>query len=114
MILDVLQVVALLSTAAFGVIGLVKPESITGFTGLNPNGARGLSELRGIFGGLFIGLGLAPLLLGTAEAYQVIGIGYLVLAAARSFSVIYDGCYDRSNLISVVTEIAFGIVLVLG
>jgi uncharacterized membrane protein len=73
---------------------------------------RGVSEIRAIFGGLFIGLGLAPLFLGT-PAFQMLGIGYLAIAVARTFSIVFDKSYAQSNLISLVTEIILGVILVL-
>jgi uncharacterized membrane protein len=73
---------------------------------------RGVSEIRAIFGGLFIGLGLAPLFLG-ATAYQMLGIGYLAIAVARAFSMVFDKSYAQSNIISLVIEIVLGAILVI-
>jgi len=109
--LKLLQMAMLLMTAATGMLALIKPRSVTGFTGLSADGARGISELRAIFGGLLIGLGVAPLLLNTTEAYRVVGIGYLAIAAARTFSVYYDHSHDQSNLISLAIEWVAGIIL---
>jgi hypothetical protein len=111
-VIGVLQVAALLTTAGIGALAFVRPLAVTGFTGLTASGARGVSELRAIFGGLFLGLGLAPLALATADAYQVAGITYLAIAATRTFSVLYDKSYARSNIISAITEWAFGVILV--
>lgn len=108
----ILKIIAALATAATGVLALVKPSATYAFIGLNPNGVRGVSEIRSIFGGLFIALGLAPLFLGAA-AFQMLGIGYLAIAAARALSVVFDKSYAQSNLISLVIEIVFGALLVL-
>jgi uncharacterized membrane protein len=109
-VLMVLKIIAALATAATGVLVFVKPAAAYGFTGLNANGVRGVSEIRAVFGGLFIGLGLAPLFLG-AVAYQMLGIGYLAIAAARTFSMVFDKSYAQSNIISLVIEIVFGLIL---
>lgn len=109
--LMVLKIIAALATAATGLLAFVKPSAAYGFTGLNAEGVRGVSEMRSIFGGLFIGLGIAPFFLG-APAYSMLGIGYVAIAAARAFSMVYDKSYARSNLISLVTEIVLGIILV--
>jgi uncharacterized membrane protein len=109
-VLMVLKIIAALATAATGVLAFVKPAAAYGFTGLNANGVRGVSEIRAVFGGLFIGLGLAPLFLG-AVAYQMLGIGYLAIAAARAFSMVFDKSYAQSNIISLVIEIVFGLIL---
>ena len=107
----VLKIIAAVATAATGLFAFVKPAATYGFIGLNPNGVRGVSEIRSIFGGLFIGLGLAPLFLGAA-AYHMLGIGYLAIAAARGFSIVFDKSYAQSNLISLVIEIVLGVILV--
>jgi uncharacterized membrane protein len=109
--LSVLQIIAALATAATGLLAFFKPGAVYGFIGLNASGVRGVSEIRAIFGGLFIGLGLAPLFLGEI-AYLMLGIGYLAIALARAFSIFFDKSYDKSNIISLITEIVLGVILV--
>ena len=111
-ILMVLKIIAALATAATGVLAFVKPSAAYGFTGLIANGARGVSEIRAVFGGLFMGLGVAPLFLGTT-GYLLLGIGYLAIAATRVFSIVFDKSYAQSNLISLGIEIVLGIILVI-
>jgi uncharacterized membrane protein len=108
----VLKVIAALVTAATGLLAFVKPDAAYGFIGLNANGVRGVSEIRAIFGGLFIALGLAPLLLGPV-AYQMLGIGYLAIAVTRAFSIFFDKSFAQSNIISLVIEIVLGVILVI-
>ena len=108
----IVKVMAALATVATGLLALVKPSATYGFTGLHATGVRGVSEIRAIFGGLFIGLGLAPLFLG-ATAYQMLGIGYLAIAAARTFSIVFDKSYAQSNLLSLVIEMVLGAILIL-
>ncbi len=109
--LMVLKIIAALATAATGLLALVRPSVAYGFTGLNAEGARGVSEIRAVFGGLFIGLGLAPLFLG-ATAYTMLGVGYLAIAAVRLFSIVFDKSFARSNWISLGIEIVLGAILV--
>src|SRR4030042_2839032 len=111
-ILQILKIIACLATAATGVLALVKPELTYGFIGLTASSVRGVSEIRAIFGGLFIALGLAPLFLG-ATAYRMLGIGYLAIAVARTFSIFFDKSFDQSNWISLAIEVIFGIILVI-
>jgi hypothetical protein len=108
----ILKIVAALATAATGLLAFVKPSAAYGFIGLKAEGARGVSEMRAIFGGLFIALGVAPLFLG-ATAYLMLGIGYLAIAVARAFSIVFDKSYAQSNIISLVIEIVFGAILIL-
>jgi len=112
-LLDLLKMAIAILTIATGLLGLLRPRMITGFTGLDAPGARGVSELRGVFGGLFIGLGLAPLLYNAPETIKMLGVAYLAIAIARTFSVLYDRSTERSNLISLAVEYVFGILLLL-
>jgi hypothetical protein len=108
----IMKIISALATTATGLLVFIKPESAYAFTGLSAPGVRGISELRAIFGGLFIALGLVPFWLGT-PAYLMLGIGYLTIAAARAFSIVYDKSYERSNIISLVIEIVCGVFLVM-
>lgn len=110
--LMVLKIIAAVGTAATGLLALIKPDAVYGFTGLLANGARGVSEIRSIFGGLFIGLGIAPLIL-KGNTYRMLGIGYLAIAVARLFSMFFDKSFDSSNIISLAIEIVFGVILIL-
>jgi hypothetical protein len=111
-ILMILKIIAALGTALTGLLALVKPTAVYGFTGLTAEGARGISEIRAIFGGLFIALGIAPFIFGEV-AYQVLGFGYLAIAAVRLVSIFIDRSTASSNLISLAIEIVFGIILIL-
>jgi hypothetical protein len=111
-ILNILKIIAALATIATGVLAFVRPAAVYGFTGLRADGPRGVSEVRSILGGLLIGLGAAPFAVGAA-GYTTLGIGYLTIAAARAFSVVYDRSYASSNLISLGVEVVLGVVLVL-
>lgn len=110
--LQVLKIIAALATAATGLLGLIRPGAVYGFTGLSADGPRGVSEIRAIFGGLFIGMGVAPLFLGQ-PAYIMLGAAYLAIAIARAVSILLDKSYARSNLISLAIEVVLGAILVI-
>lgn len=111
-ILSVLKVIAALATAATGLLGLIRPTAVYGFTGLAAVGPRGVSEVRAIFGGLFLGLGIVPLFLGEV-GYRMLGIAYLAIALARVISIVVDRSYAQSNWISLAVEIVLGVILVI-
>lgn len=111
--LEVLQIIIALATIATGAVSLFCPESIRGFTGLVAEGPRGITEIRAIMGGVFIALGVAPLILGAPEAYRTLGITYLVIAVIRAVSMVVDRSVVSSNVISLVVEILFGMILML-
>jgi hypothetical protein len=45
--------------------------------------------------------------------YRPLGIAYLAIAVTRAISILIDKSYDRSNIISLVIEIVFGVILVI-
>ena len=112
-ILKILQIIAVIGTILTGLLSLIWPKKAEGFTGLRAPGNRGVSEIRSVLGGTFIGLGMAILILATREAYQMLGITYLTIGAVRAVSIFMDKSKEKSNIISLVVEIIFGLLLVL-
>jgi hypothetical protein len=112
-LLLVLKIIALLATAVTGLLALIKPQSAQGFTGLTIAGPRGITEVRAVFGGAFIALGVAPLILISPAAYQLVGIMYLAIALVRATSMVLDKSVVKSNVISLAAEIVLGGILVL-
>ena len=113
MILQALQVIAVIGTILTGLFSLIRPRAVKGFTGLSAESGRGITEIRAVLGGFFVALGAAPLILNAPAAYQTLGIAYLVVAGTRAVSMFVDQSVVQSNIISLVVEIAFGVVLVL-
>ena len=113
MILRALQVIAAVGTIAIGLFSLIWPQKVTGFTGLTPEGGRGVTEIRAILGGFFVALGAAPLILGAPATYRMLGIAYLVVALVRSVSMVIDKSVMQSNIVSALSEVLFGVILVL-
>ncbi|MGD2103609.1 MAG: DUF4345 family protein [Anaerolineae bacterium] len=114
MILQILKIVSCIGTIATGLLAAIRPSAVPGFTGLETTGPRGVTEIRSIFGGLFIGVGAFPLIVRTPTAYQMLGVMYLTIAAARLASMLIDGSLNEwSNLVSLAAEIVFGIILIL-
>ncbi|HKJ38045.1 MAG TPA: hypothetical protein VJ972_04670, partial [Anaerolineales bacterium] len=105
MIIQILQIIAAIATILTGLYSLIKPEAITGFTGLQPVGGRGITEIRSILGGVFIALGAVPLALNAPAAYLMLGITYLVIALVRGVSIVIDRSAVSSNIISLAVEI---------
>lgn len=111
-VISIFKMIAAGLTGLTGLLALVRPASVYDFTGLAVTGPRGVSEIRAIFGGLFIALGVAPFFLGI-PAYRMLGIGYLAIALVRLVSIFIDSSTAQSNLISLGIEILFGIILAL-
>ena len=112
-ILEILKIATAVATILTGVVSLFWPLKVRGFTGLEVNGGRGITEIRAVLGGFFIGLGGALLLLNDPAAYLTLGIAYLVVATVRTISMFIDKSVVQSNVISVISEVIFGVILVL-
>jgi hypothetical protein len=112
-LLEILKFAAGIATILTGLVSLFWPLRVRGFTGLEVNGGRGVTEIRAVLGGFFVGLGAAVLLLNDPAAYMTLGIAYLVVAVVRAIFMFVDKSVVQSNVISVITEVVFGIILVL-
>jgi hypothetical protein len=112
-VIRVLQIIAAVATILTGLVSLLRPRSVKGFTGLTAEGGRGITEIRAVLGGFFVALGAAPLILNATAAYQMLGIAYLVVGATRAVSMVIDKSVVQSNIISLAVEIVLGIILVL-
>jgi hypothetical protein len=113
MLLLILKLIAGIGTVLTGIASLFWPLKIQGFTGLNANGGRGVTEIRTILGALFVALGAAVLYINLPETYIMLGITYLAMAAVRGISMFLDDSVVSSNVISFVVELVFGVVLIL-
>ena len=100
-------------TVGLGVGAMIKPLAIRSFTGLDVSGPRGVTEIRAVLGGAFIGLGAAPLALNDPVAYQMLGIVYLVIGVVRLIGMIIDKSMVSSNIVSVGYEALAGFILIL-
>lgn len=113
MVLQVLRIIACLATIATGIVSLFWPRSVYGFTGLRAEGGRGITEIRAVLGAFFVGLGAAALIFNAPASYKMLGITYLLVAVTRTVSMFVGASVVRSNVISVITEVILGVVLVL-
>ncbi len=113
MIIQILKYVAAIATILTGAASLFWPTRVLGFTGLDVDSGRGITEIRTILGALFVGLGVAALYFNLPETYKMLGITYLVMAVVRTISIFVDDSMVSSNVISVIVEAVFGIILLL-
>lgn len=112
-IISILKIAASVGTIGTGLLALIKPRSVYGFTGLTAEGGRGITEIRAILGAFFIALGVVPLVYRQPETYMMLGIAYLAVGLVRLISMFVDKSVEKSNMISLIVEIVFGVILVL-
>lgn len=102
-----------IATILTGIASLFFPHNVQEFTGLQANGGRGITEIRTILGALFVALGAAMLYFNQPVGYQMAGVIYLVMGVVRFVSIIVDTSAVSSNIISLIVEIVFGVLLFL-
>lgn len=113
MVLNILKIIAAAGTLVTGLYALARPRAVYGFTGLTTSGPRGITEIRAVLGGAFIGLGIIALVLRAPAAYQTVGAMYLAIAAVRAVTMFIDRSLMPSNYISLAVEVVLGVILVI-
>jgi len=109
----ILKYVAVIITLLTGLYSLLQPKKIKGFTGLEASSPRAITEIRAVMGGTFVGLGIAALLFPVKEIFYTLAITYAAIALIRAISMLLDKSMVRSNVISLVSEVALVLILVL-
>jgi hypothetical protein len=112
--MEVLNIIGALVTVGMGCLGLFLPNRAASLVGLSAMTPAGISEFRSTFGGLFILLGLAPLLTMNPASYLVAGLAWGGAALGRIVSIIIDGTSVPKNWFAVIFEAALGILILAG
>ena len=112
MLMQILKYVVNAATVLTGLVSLIWPLKVQEFTGLTANGGRGITEIRTILGALFIALGATAQIYNSPQTYGMLGFMYLALALVRGISIIIDKSAVSSNIISLIIELVFGIILI--
>ena len=108
-----IKILVAVATLGFGALSIVRPSAAESFTGLAAAGPRGISEIRSILGGVFVGLAIAVFIYRSPHAFGTLGIAYLGIAVVRAASIFVDRASTASNWISLISEVAFGVLLLI-
>jgi len=112
-VMKVIHLVIAVVTVGFGLLSVLAPKAALRFTGLAAPAGRGISEVRAVLGGVFVGLGIAALLYQTKAAFGTAGIVYLAIALVRIVSIYLDDASTGSNWGSLAFEVVCGILLLI-
>ncbi|MFN7570066.1 MAG: hypothetical protein ACK5TK_01230 [Betaproteobacteria bacterium] len=74
-------------TAGLGLWGLVAPREVAAFVGVEPQGARGVAELRATYGGLFAALGVFRLIAQSNVAFAAAAAAWWGAAGGRLLAI---------------------------
>ncbi|MFM8267199.1 MAG: DUF4345 family protein [Ilumatobacteraceae bacterium] len=103
---------AAISIAA-GILGLVLARPVSRAIGLHIPGPLGLSEVRATYGGLFIGAGLAVVLIGNRDGALVLGAAWAGAFLARALSFMIDRSRTKENIAGLTIEATIALLLLL-
>ena len=110
----ILKIIVGILSLLFGVISVLRSQSIADFAHFGLSDGRGVAEIRINFGGLFVALGAGVLLLNDPEAWLLLGFGYAGLAVVRVLNLLIDRTlFERIYMITLGFEIVSAIILLL-
>jgi hypothetical protein len=110
---DIVNIALALVSIGFGLIGWVAPRYTLQVLDLQRGASTmGLSEMRAASGCLFVGLGAGAILLGTAQAYLMVGFAWGGAAVGRATSILLDEAPTRSTWIFFLVEAAVAAALI--
>ena len=111
--MDIINIIFAILSIGLGCFGWLAPRYTLSALDLEMGRTTmGMSEIRASVGALFVGMGLGALLLGTPEAYVMLGFCWCGAAIGRVTSVILDGV-SQKKWIYFVVEAAVGIPAIL-
>jgi hypothetical protein len=96
-------------TLGLGVFGLFWPLAAANLVGIQPEGERGISEIRATYGGIFLAMGLFALIAQNMAVFRLLGVGWLGAGAARAYSYVHDNSRSGGNLGAIVVELVVGL-----
>ena len=107
--MDIVNIIFAALSIGLGCFGWLAPRYTLGaldlFAGKN---TMGMSEIRASVGALFVGMGIGALLLGTPEAYVMLGFCWCGAATGRLTSIIMDG-QSQKKWVYFIVEAAVGL-----
>ena len=88
---DIINILLALVSIGFGVIGWLAPRYTMEVLDMTDGGSTmGMSEIRAASGAVFVAVGIGALILGTPEAYAMIGFVWAGGALGRVTSLVLD------------------------
>ena len=98
---------------AFGLGAAIRPASLA-WVGVRPDSPLGVSEIRAVFGGMFIALGAACILTREPVVFAVVGSAWLADVAVRAIAVFVDRVPSRQAVTVLGIGSVMGLALVSG
>ncbi|MDX8353524.1 DUF4345 family protein [Cognatiyoonia sp. IB215182] len=107
--MDIINIIFALLSIGLGCFGWLAPRYTMGALDLTMGETTmGASEVRASVGCLFVGMGIGALILGSPEAYVMLGFCWCGAALGRLTSIVLDG-NSQKKLVYFLVEAAVGI-----
>jgi hypothetical protein len=101
-------------TAITGLYIIIRPQAYARLAGFSTGGERGSVEIRTIMGGVFLGLGLAPIILFNYPiALTFVGVVYIIVALTRLILLFLDRSFEFFSIVFLLVEAGFGLIMVI-
>ena len=111
--MDIINIIFAALSIGLGCFGWLAPRYTLGALDLKMGETTmGASEIRASAGALFVGMGIGALLLGTPEAYVMLGFCWCGAAMGRMTSLILDGT-SQKKWVYFIVEAGVGIPAIL-
>jgi hypothetical protein len=111
--MDIMNIIFAALSIGLGCFGWLAPRYTLGALDLKMGETTmGASEIRASAGALFVGMGIGALLLGTPEAYVMLGFCWCGAAMGRLTSLILDGT-SQKKWVYFIVEAGVGIPAIL-
>ncbi|MEO0774738.1 MAG: DUF4345 family protein [Pseudomonadota bacterium] len=111
--IDTINILAMLATIAFGSIGWLAPRYTMDKLDLRTVNSRlGLSEIRAANGALFVGLGVAALVINQTLGYAMVGFAYAGAAIGRLTGIFVDHVTKSTAYIFCAVEVVLAVWLI--
>lgn len=96
------------ATVLIGAAMMVFPVRMARFLGLTllEGSQNGISQIRGPFAGMWVGLGVACIILAQPFTYFALGVAFLFAVLGRLVSFVFDRTFNLHCLIATAIEVA--------
>lgn len=87
---EIVPIIGSILTIGLGVFGLLKPTAMGAATGIAPVNELGVMELRALFGGILLVLGMCALIGRQPVIYLVTGLAFVGASTVKLVSLSID------------------------
>jgi hypothetical protein len=112
-VIALLHIYAVIITLKNGFFSVVKVLGTKKKIGMETSSPRATTEIRAVWGGIYLGLGIAGLVFPIPEVYKTLAIAYAVSNGIRGISMVIDKSIDRLCLQSMSYEVVLAFLLVI-